>query len=96
MRIVGLVDDPDSDPVYRKADGRVDEDRAGVKRAELFNLIEELVQWDNSNNPRVINAARAEIARCVASRKIELGDFQKDTIIFGHDKGQASQGAGVG
>ncbi len=84
-----LVDDPDSDPVYRKADGTVDEDRAGVKRAELFNLIEELVQWDNSNNPRVINAARAEIARCVASRKIELGEFQKDTIIFGHDKGQA-------
>ena len=36
-----LVDDPDSDPVYRKADGTVDEDRAGVKRAELFNLIEE-------------------------------------------------------
>ena len=63
-----LVDDPDSDPVYRKADGTVDEDRAGVKRAELFNLIEELVQWDNSNNPRVINAARAEIARCVASQ----------------------------
>jgi putative DNA methylase len=84
-----LVDDPDSDPVYRKADGTVDEDRAGVKRAELFNLIEELVQWDNSNKPRVINAARAEIARCVASRKIELGEFQKDTIVFGHDKGQA-------
>ena len=84
-----LVDDPDSDPVYRKADGTVDEDRAGVKRAELFNLIEELVQWDNSNNPRVINAARAEIARCVASRKIELGEFQKDTIVFGDEKGQA-------
>ena len=84
-----LVDDPDSDPAYRKSDGSVDEDRAGIKRAELFNLIEELVQWDNSNNPRVINAARAEIARCVASQKIELGEFQKDTIIFGHDKGQA-------
>ena len=38
-----LVDDPDSDPAYRKADGTVDEDRAGIKRAELFNLIEELV-----------------------------------------------------
>ena len=56
------MDDPDSDPVYRKADGTVDEDRAGVKRAELFELIEKLVHWDNSNNPRVINAARAEIA----------------------------------
>ncbi|MGO9115768.1 MAG: DUF1156 domain-containing protein [Thermoguttaceae bacterium] len=95
-----LVDDPDSDPAYRKVDGTVDKDRGGVKRAELFNLIEELVQWDNSNNPRVINAARAEIARCVASRKIELGEFQKDTIIFGDKKGQAHpkgpmSGAGV-
>lgn len=83
-----LVDDPDSDPAYRKSDGTVDEDRAGIKRAELFNLIEDLVRWENSNNPRVINAARAEIARCVASRKIELGELQKDEIIFGEKKGQ--------
>jgi len=83
-----LVDDPDSDPAYRKADGTVDVDRAGIKRAELFNLIEELVLWENSNNPRVINAARAEIARCVASRKIELRELAKDTIIFGDKKGK--------
>ncbi|HLN26689.1 MAG TPA: DUF1156 domain-containing protein [Gemmataceae bacterium] len=83
-----LVDDPDSDPVYQKADGSVDEDRAGIKRAELFNLIEELVLWENSNNARVINAARAEIARCVASHKIELGEFTKETIIFGDRKGK--------
>ena len=37
----------------------------------MFNLIEELVQWENSEQRAVINAARAEIARCVASRKIE-------------------------
>jgi len=84
-----LVDDPDSDPAYRKADGTVDEDRAGLKRAQLFNLIEELVQWENSNNPRVINAARAEIARSVTSRKIELGELKKDTIVFGDKKGLA-------
>jgi hypothetical protein len=36
-----LVDDPDSDPAYRKADGTVDEDRAGLKRADLFNFIED-------------------------------------------------------
>jgi putative DNA methylase len=73
-----LVDDPDSDPAYRRSDGSVDEQRAGLKRAELFTLIEELVLWENSNNPRVINKARAEIARCVASRKIETGDLKKD------------------
>src|SRR5262249_22829650 len=84
-----LVDDPDSDPAYRKADGTVDEDRAGLKRAQFFNLFEELVRWEYSNNPRVINAARAEIARCVASRKIELGELKKDTIVFGDRKGQA-------
>jgi putative DNA methylase len=84
-----LVDDPDSDPQFRKPDGSVDEEAAGIKRAELFNLIEELVKWENSNNPRVINAARAEIARCVASRKIELGELKKDEIVFGAKKGQA-------
>jgi len=70
-----LVDDPDSDPQYRKADGTVDEERAGIKRADLFNLIEELVAWENSNNADVIRSARAEIARCVASRKIELKEL---------------------
>src|SRR6266850_7015522 len=29
-----LVDDPDSDPAYRKPDGSVDEERAGQRRAE--------------------------------------------------------------
>src|SRR5213596_3634020 len=66
-----LVDDPDSDPAYRNPDGSVNEDAAGTKRGNLFNLIEELVQWENSNSPRVIQSARAEIARCVASRLIE-------------------------
>jgi putative DNA methylase len=83
-----LVDDPDSDPAYRKRDGSLDEERAGLKRKELFDLIEDLVLWENSNNPRVINQARAEIARCVASRKIDTGELAKDTIIFGQLKGK--------
>src|ERR1043166_8937735 len=44
-----LVDDPESDPRCRRLDGSVDEERAAGKRAELLNLIEELVQWENSN-----------------------------------------------
>ncbi|NOZ87476.1 MAG: DUF1156 domain-containing protein [Deltaproteobacteria bacterium] len=83
-----LVDDPSSDPAYLRPDGSVDEDRAGIKRAELFNLIEELVRWENSDNPDVINRARAEIARCVASRKIELGELKKETIIYGRGEGK--------
>ncbi len=66
----------------------MDEDRAGIKRAELFNLIEELVRWENSNNPDVINRARADIARCVASRKIELGELKKETIVYSGDRRQ--------
>src|SRR5215217_3060511 len=62
-----LVDDPDSDPTFRKADGTVDEERSGYRRAELFNLIEQLVQWDNSTNESVLNRARAEIAASIAS-----------------------------
>jgi putative DNA methylase len=76
-----LVDDPDSDPQYRKPDGSVDEEAAGIKRADLFNLIEELVMWENSNNSDVIRSARAEIARCVASRLIETGKLKKDADI---------------
>ncbi len=82
-----LVDDPSSDPQYRIGQ-RVDEERAAEKRAELFNLIEDLVKWENSNNPDILNTARAEIARCVASRKIELGDLKQATVIFGRDEGQ--------
>ena len=48
-------------------DAETREHMAGEKRQQLFDLITELVQWENSNNELVINAARAEIARCVAS-----------------------------
>jgi putative DNA methylase len=34
-----------------------------VERERLFNIIRELVKWENSNEPRVLNAARAEIMR---------------------------------
>lgn len=73
-----LVDDPDSDPMYMH-----DEDLAASKRAELFNLIEDLVKWENSNNEEVINRARKEIARCVASLKLERKELQKDQIVAG-------------
>lgn len=90
-----LVDDPDSDPQF--AD---DPDAATTKRAELFDLIEDLVLWENTNNMEVINRARAEIARCVASRKMETGELAKDEVVFGSGKGKphpagALSGAGV-
>jgi len=72
-----LVDDPDSDPEFRL----LGEEMTGKKRADLFNLIEELVQWENSNNPEVIRSARAEIARCVASRLLETGKLTRDQVL---------------
>jgi putative DNA methylase len=47
------------------------------------------VRWENSTNTHVIDKARKEIARCIASRKIELGELHKDTVIFSPAKGQA-------
>lgn len=78
-----FVDDPSSDPQFRKPDGTIDEERAAEKRARLFDLIEQLVKWENSTEPKVIDAARAEIARCIAGRKIELGALKKETVVFG-------------
>jgi putative DNA methylase len=50
---------------------------AFAEAAGLFNLIEDLV-WENTNDPRVLNRARAEISRCVASRKVETGEWAKN------------------
>ncbi len=71
-----LVDDPDSDPMFGG-----NAELAATKRAELFNLIEDLVKWENSNNPDVINRARKEIARSVVVGKLEAGELKKDEKV---------------
>jgi putative DNA methylase len=78
-----LVDDPSDDPEANKLSGETREHWIGTERNRLHQIIEELVLWENSNNPVVINKARAEIARCVASRKIELGEWKKsDRYVY--------------
>ncbi len=72
-----LVDDPDSDPEFRLLGAEM----TGKKRADLFSLIEELVQWENSNNPEVIRSARAEIGRCIASRLVETGKLKREQVL---------------
>ena len=71
-----LVNDPGDDPMYG-----ISEDIAATERAKLFDLIEELVKWENSNNPRVINAARLEIARSIAANKVADGELEDDTPL---------------
>ncbi|SMP61414.1 putative DNA methylase [Neorhodopirellula lusitana] len=71
-----LVNDPDDDPMYGH-----DENVAATERAKLFDLIEELVLWENSNNPKVINAARLEIARSIAANKVADKELADDTPL---------------
>ncbi len=53
-----LVDDPSSLPEQFPTEA--DQDK---ERQRLFRLIEELVKWDNSNNPTILKAAHEEILR---------------------------------
>lgn len=52
-----LVDDPSGDKSLTP-------EQVEAERQRLFAILEELVIWENSNNPRVLDAARAEIQRC--------------------------------
>lgn len=52
-----LVDDPSGDPSLS-----LDEQEA--ERQRLFGILERMVKWENSNDPDVLAAAKAEIDRC--------------------------------
>lgn len=56
-----LVDDPSSHPELFPTKG--DENK---ERERLFQIIEELIKWENSNNPEILEKARNEIARYVS------------------------------
>ena len=57
------VPDPGAEP-------KLEEVIVELERERLFNIIRELVKWENSNNERTLNAARAEIMRrAMASRR---------------------------
>lgn len=53
-----------NDPGYERHLGRgVNADQAKMERERLFKIIEDLVQWENTNNEEVLERARAEIRR---------------------------------
>jgi len=55
-----------NDPGYQQGGGfryGVNKEKAEIERERLFKIIEDLVQWDNSNNEEVLARARAEIVR---------------------------------
>jgi putative DNA methylase len=53
-----------NDPGYQQGGGfkfGVNKEKAAAKREELFNIIEDLVKWENTNNEAVLERARAAI-----------------------------------
>lgn len=51
-----------NDPGFERHLGRgVNKEKATAERERLFKIIEELVQWENTNNEEVLERARAEI-----------------------------------
>lgn len=53
-----LVDDPSSHPEQFPT-----EEAQNAERERLFKILEQLVVWENSNNPEILNAAKAEILK---------------------------------
>lgn len=53
-----LVDDPSSHPEQFPT-----EEEQTAERERLFRILEKLVVWENSNNPEVLDEARAEIMK---------------------------------
>ncbi len=55
-----------NDPGYQQGGGfkyGVNKEEAARRREELFDIIRELVKWENTNNEEVLERARAEIRR---------------------------------
>lgn len=53
-----------NDPGYQQGEGfkyGVNKQEAAKKREKLFNILRELVKWENTNNETVLNEARAAI-----------------------------------
>lgn len=53
-----LVDDPSAHPEEFPT-----EEAQNAERERLFDILRQLVLWENSSNPKVLNAAKAEILR---------------------------------
>ncbi|MDI3490758.1 MAG: putative methylase [Thauera sp.] len=82
-----------NDPGYERHLGRgVNKEKAAIERERLFKIIEDLVQWENTNNEEVLARARAEIWKswretCALNKghpqAAEL--FNPDTLPAFHD-----------
>ena len=72
-----MVDDPSSFP-------ELSEEEVIKERERLFDIIRDLVKWENTNNEEVLNRARAEIMKSWARTCEETGEDPKKLPPF-HD-----------
>ena len=64
-----LVDDPSSHPEEFPT-----EEEQNRERERLFKILEDLIVWENSNNEKVLNAAKEEILKSTNGNPPELLD----------------------
>ncbi len=84
-----------NDPGYQQGGGfryGVNKEKAALERERLFKIIEDLVQWENTNNEDVLARARAEILRswhetCELNKNHPQADelFNPDKLPGFHD-----------
>ena len=72
-----LVDDPSSHP----EEFPTAEDQA-TERERLFNILRELVVWENSNDERVLDAAKAEIKKSMGGGELSLLDPFAGGVLY--------------
>ena len=64
-----LVDDPSEHPEQFPT-----EEEQNKERQRLFTILEKLVKWENSNDPEILDAAKAEILRSTGNNPPPLLD----------------------
>ena len=64
-----LVDDPSEHPEQFPT-----EEEQNKERQRLFSILEKLVKWENSNDPEILDAAKAEILRSTGNNPPPLLD----------------------
>lgn len=76
-----------NDPGYERHLGRgVNKEKAAVERERLFRIIEDLVQWENTNNEEVLSRAREEIWRSWRETCALNKDHPQAAELFNPDK----------
>ena len=71
-----MVNDPGGERGYYAGKTKA---QADAEREELFQIIRELVQWENTNNEEVINKARAAIRKAKISRWLS----GREVVVWG-------------